>query len=170
MLVASQLPERRLWRALALTPIVLANLWLLPAAQRLQRAQEDDIEKLHTQPAQFVAATLPADARLLVEGAGATRFFAPRSMHVIDYVGLNYKAAVHARTLPERLCAVLQAHPTFIALPDAYATSIQKSFAIQPLRTFIDRDYALTINNKPHFLAVARVVGLTPSLRAMCGL
>ena len=170
VLVASQLPERRLWRALALLPIVAANLWLLPAAQRLQRAQEDDIIHLHTQPAQFAAATLPADARLLVEGAGATRFFLPRSVHVIDYVGLNYAAAVHARTLPERLCAVLRARPTHMLLPDGYATSIQKSLVIEPLRTFIDRDYALTINPNPHFNALARVIGLTPPMRAMCGL
>jgi hypothetical protein len=170
VLVASQLPERRLWRALVLAPIVAANLWLLPAAHRLQRAQEDDIFNLHTQPAQFAAKALPKDARVLVEGAGATRFFLPRTMHVIDYVGLNYAAAVHARTLPERLCAVLRARPTHVLLPDGYLPTIQRVVLLEPMRSFVDPASALSIKSKPHFVAAARVAALRAEARAMCGL
>ncbi|HKU36654.1 MAG TPA: hypothetical protein VJR89_00870 [Polyangiales bacterium] len=172
VLVASQLPERKLLRALVLVPIVAVNLFMLPGVRALQRAQENDITTLHTEPAQYAAATLPKDARVIVEGAGATRFFLPRSARVIDLIGLNYTPAVHARTHEEKLCSVLRARPNFLLLPDGFVATYQRASELEILRTFVDRDYALTVmkRRRPFGIVAAKLGPLRPQARALCSL
>jgi hypothetical protein len=171
VLVASQLPERLVWRALVLLPIAAVNVIMLPSTRELQRAQEQDITTLHTEPAHFMAATLPEGARLLAEGAGAARFFLPRSVWVIDMVGLNFERAVHARTKQERLCAVISARPTHLLLPDVFINQYDAALLLEPLRTFVDQSYALTARSRrAHYLFAARVIEVKQQTRDACRL
>jgi hypothetical protein len=170
VLAASQLPARRWAQALVALPIALATLLLLPQARALQRAQESDIATQHTEPAQFLARTLPAGARVAVEGAGATRFFLPRSVRVIDVVGLNYALAVHARTTGERLCSVLHARPTHLLLPDGFMSFFGQALSLETLHVFIDEYSAITVRSSVHRIVAARVRGVAPEAVRACGL
>jgi hypothetical protein len=170
VLAASQLRPRLRSAMFGTVPIFLASALMLPQARALQRAQEEDITAQHTQPAQYLARELPADARLAVEGAGATRFFLPRTMHVIDVVGLNYAAAVHANTSTERTCSVVHAHPTHVLLPSGFFEAFERSFVLEPIQTFVDETSALTVRSSVHRIHAARVLAIQPEVRRMCGI
>ena len=88
----------RVAAALLLAPVLLVNAQLASSTHARQRAQEEDIRQLHSEPARYVAGNLPERAVVVVEGAGATRFFAPRSMTIVDMLGLNDRAIAPTRT------------------------------------------------------------------------
>lgn len=168
--LASVLPSRRGFALAAALPIVAVGVLLLPRARALQRDQESDITAQHTEPAHYLARELPPTARLAVEGAGATRFFLPRSIAVIDVIGLNYAPAVHVNSTPERLCAVIRAQPTHLLLPDGFIEYFDRALMLEQLRTFVDESSAISTRSSVHRIHVARVVGVRPEARQMCGL
>jgi hypothetical protein len=170
VLAASQLPAQRRFALLAAAPIVIASALLLPQARALQRAQEQDITAVHVEPAQYLARELPAGARVAVEGAGATRFFLPRSVRVIDVVGLNYARAVHARTSSERLCSVLRQRPSHVLLPDGIIQFFERALVLEPMRTFVDEHTAITVRSAVHRVHAARVRDVQPEARRICQL
>jgi hypothetical protein len=149
---------------------MLASAWLLPQARSLQRMQEDDIAVQHTGPTLYLASVLPSDARLAVEGAGATRFFLPRSVRVIDVVGLNLREAVHASTTTELLCAVLHERPTHVLLPDGKIEFFERSLPLEPMRTFVDPQTSVGIRSGVRRIHAARVRGIPPHLQRICKL
>jgi hypothetical protein len=136
----------------------------------LQREQEADITAQHTEPAHYLARELPADARLAVEGAGATRFFLPRSIRVIDVLGLNYLPAVHATTTAQRLCSVLRARPTYLLLPDGFIEFFEQALILEPMRTFVDEHTAIATRSSVRRIHAARVLEVRPAARQACGL
>jgi hypothetical protein len=170
VLAASQLRPPLRSAMFGTVPILLASLLMLPQARALQRAQEEDITAQHTEPAQYLARELPADARVAVEGAGATRFFLPRTMRVIDVVGLNYAAAVHAKTPRERTCSVVQAHPTHVLLPSGFYEAVEHALVLEPIQTFVDETSAMTVRSSVHRIHAARVLEIQPEVRRMCGI
>jgi hypothetical protein len=168
--LACALPERRVLAAFALAPIALASVWMLPSARALQRAQENDILLSHSQPAAWAAATLPPDARLLVEGAGATRFALPRTARVIDAVGLNLAAVVHAPDSKARICAVLRLKPTHALLPDDFFRAFAPVLDIEPLRQFIDPDSRIAATPRVERVLAARIIRIKSSVSQSCGI
>ena len=166
VVIASQLPQKLSWRALLLAPIVLANLWLLPQARQLARAQEASIATLHTEPARYLAQTLPPGATIAVEGAGATRFFLPRSTTVVDILGLNDSRIVHRDGLA-RLCAIAERSPSHVLLPAQYYATFSTWFRFEPLREFVDPHYALTLRPRIERVTAARIADAT-KISAAC--
>lgn len=167
--IASQLPVQTGKRLLLLLPIALANVVLLPQARALSRAQESSIHRVHTEPARYLAQTLPPEARLAVEGAGTTRFFAPRTTYIIDVLGLNSTTIVHTDGLA-RLCTIIRERPTHVLLPEAYYASFTSWFELQPMRQFVDHEYAMSRHFEQRRLTAARVLGLTDLAHRRCRL
>jgi hypothetical protein len=167
--IASQLPVQARKRILLLLPIALANAFLLPQARALSRAQELSIHRLHTEPARYLAQTLPPQARLAVEGAGATRFFAPRTTRIVDVLGLNSTTVVHSDGLA-RLCTIMRERPTHVLLPEAYYVSFTAWFELRPLRQFVDNEYAMSRHLEQRRLTAAQVLGLTTLAHRRCSL
>jgi hypothetical protein len=170
VLAATQLPANRKFALLAAAPVLIVSALLLPQARALQHAQENDITVQHTEPAQYLASVIPSDARVAVEGAGATRFFLPRSVRVIDVVGLNDRDAVHASTPTERLCAILRARPTHLLLPDGQNEFFARTLELEPMRTFVDERTTVATRSVVRRIHAARVRAVPPELQRICKL
>jgi hypothetical protein len=162
------LPARRALQIAALAPIALATLWLLPAARELQHGQETDIHLVHTEPAQWLARTVPHGGRVLVEGAGASRVFIPRDVFVIDAIGLNLKAVVHGRDWVERKCEAIRREPMYVSLPAWLYGEFDQILTLQKLREFVAPGYRIVANPRPERLIAARVVEISPRVRRTC--
>lgn len=170
VIAASRLPARGAFALIAVLPILIVSFFVLPNARGLQREQEADITAQHIEPSLYLARELPKDARLAVEGAGATRFFLPRSVRIIDVVGLNYLPAVHATTTTERLCSVLRARPTHLLLPDGFIQFFEQALVLEPMRTFVDEHTAITTRSSVRRIHAARILDVRPEARQACGL
>jgi hypothetical protein len=94
----------------------------------------------------------------------------PRSVRVIDVIGLNYLPAVHATTTTERLCSVLRAHPTHLLLPDGFIEFFDQALVLEPMRTFVDEHTAITKRSSVRRIHAARVLDVRPEARQACGL
>lgn len=168
--LACGLPERRGFAAGMLAPIVLATFWMLPHARELQRAQEHDITLVHTAPSIWLAHTLPPDARILVEGAGATRFRLARSVQVIDAVGLNASQIVHGSDTQQRVCAALRFRPTHVLLPADFYLAFSQLLVLAPMRSFVDPDYRIGSFARQAHISAARVLQIKPIAHQVCGI
>jgi hypothetical protein len=166
--LVTALPVRRALQIAALAPIALATLWLLPAARELQHGQESDIHLVHTEPAQWLARTVPRGGRVLVEGAGASRFFIPRDVFVIDAIGLNLKSVVHASEWVARRCEALRHEPMYVSLPVWLYGEIDQILTLQKLREFVAPGYRIVLNPRPERVIAARVVEISPRVRKTC--
>lgn len=126
----------------ALLPVaVFTGLQARDTAARV-RAAADDTRLLHRQPAAWIAAELPADAVVAVEGAGATRFFAPRTMTIVDLVGLNdhVGARLH-RDREAKICHWIARAPTHAVVPAGWAAMLDTIFEVTVLAVFDDPAY-----------------------------
>jgi hypothetical protein len=126
----------------ALVPVaVFTGLQARDTAARV-RAAADDTRLLHRQPATWIAAELPADAVVAVEGAGATRFFAPRTMTIVDLVGLNdhVGARLH-RDREAKICHWIARAPTHAVVPAGWAAMLDTIFEVTVLAVFDDPAY-----------------------------
>jgi hypothetical protein len=153
--------------ALLLTPVLLVNVWLAASTHAQQRAQEEDIRQLHGEPARYMARHLPANAVVVVEGAGASRFFAPRSMTIVDMLGLNDRVLAHARGDQERLCALLARKPTHLLIPDQYL-GLTVPLQVQPLRSFVDRAYHMAVAPAARRVELFALTGVQPRFARLC--
>ena len=154
--------------ALALLPVVLLSGTLAVELRERTQAQEVDIRLLHTDPAEWIAHNLPDDARIAVEGAGAIRHRAPRSMRVIDALGLNDRRIAHAPDTPAKVCALIAADPTHFALPDQLARPLARVFDLEPLEAFVDPHYSLVDPPIAMRVQVYRRVGTNPAWLQRC--
>jgi hypothetical protein len=105
-------------------------------------AAADDTRVLHTQVARFVAANLPSDAIVAVEGAGALRYHTPRSMTIVDLVGLNDHVAARLhfdRTAKQ--CHWVARAPTHAVVPIDFVPHLGGAFDLAPLAAFDDATY-----------------------------
>ncbi|KAF0167834.1 MAG: Uncharacterized protein FD160_4020, partial [Caulobacteraceae bacterium] len=160
---------RRAWvRVLALVPIVAATMFQWPQVRSLQHAMEQDIAQLHGEPARYLARALPGHAVLLVEGAGAMRYFTPRSVRVVDIVGLNQRGIAHAESELERDCLLMDAHPTHAAIPDEWLGVLLPRFEVEPMTRFADPAHHSGRRVFRRDLHVLRILGPSPRLRAIC--
>jgi hypothetical protein len=153
--------------ALCLCPVVLVNWQLTASALALQHHQAGDIRQLHSEPARFIAQSLPADAVVVVEGAGAARFYTPRSMQILDMIGLNDRAIAHAGSDRERLCSLLARRPTHLLVPDSLL-SITVPLQVTLERRFTDPDYRITRTAIQRSVQLLSVHGLKPKWSSFC--
>lgn len=149
--------------ATALVPLALQ----LPATRALVLAQEQDIRLLHLEPAAYVASELPADATVLVEGAGAMRFLAPRTMRIVDLAGLNDGVIAHADARA-RPCAWIARRPTHLAIPSELVSTVRTVFDGEVLRRFEDPAYSQVTPPSRRSVYVIRVTAVRPSALEAC--
>ena len=129
----------------------------------------EDTRVLHTQVAQWVVENLPADAVVGVEGAGAHRFFTPRTLTVVDLVGLNDADAAHAHFDREaKLCVFVRRKPTHLVLPPDWAGQFSPPFAVRTLASFQDPHYSQVRPPRPAAVVVLEVGGVSPEWAARC--
>lgn len=137
------LPRQRRVLALALAlPLAVVTGLQIRALQEASLHQRADTRELHTAVAQTIATLLPRDARVAVEGAGAPRFFAPRSATILDLVGLNDRfIARHQRDVPAKLCHLVRQEPTHFAIPEEWVPQFSPVFRLRPIARFEDPMY-----------------------------
>lgn len=167
VLVGASLGAARRRALSALVPVGLFLCVALPASHEAVRAQERDIRLLHTEPAQWVATHLPPDAVVLVEGAGAMRFYTPRSMTILDLVGLNDRLLAHTepRLWP---CVWVARRPGFLAIPTELGPRIQQTFVMSLLEQRDDPAYSQVLPPSPRSLFVLQVRGITGEAMDRC--
>ncbi len=151
----------RVLAIICLVPIaVITGLQDRETAVRV-RAAADDTRVLHTQPARWLAAELPPDAVVAVEGAGASRFFTPRTMTIVDLVGLNdHVAARRHFDRAAKICRWIERRPPWAVVPEQWLPILGGAFRLKVVATFDDPNY--TQVEPPHQQRVV-VVALAPA-------
>jgi hypothetical protein len=159
----------RIVALVALLPIIAITTFALPRAHALQRAQERGIALLHAGPAGYVTRELPADAVIAVEGAGAMRHHTPRSMTIVDIMGLNDAAIAHATTDADKACVLIRANPGWFVLPEQIADTLSQVFVLRGIESFVDPRSAQV--EEPHEVRVwlLEVEGVQSRWRDRCG-
>lgn len=139
LIISYGLAHLKIWQGLAiLIPVITFNTMQIKETRRIQREQERGIAILHTQPAKLIAEKFAADSRILVEGAGAVRFFTPRTMHIIDVVGLNNAKIAHAPSFQDYACQMIQDKPNLALLPTDFRKALSNYFQWQLIQVFDD--------------------------------
>lgn len=119
------------------------------------RAMAEDVVAVHEAPARWIADHLPEDARVAVEGAGATRFFTPRSMVIVDLVGLNARRLAHLHhDRRAKLCALVDIAPGYFVMPTNWRALFAPAFELREIRTFFDPAYVQVDPPHPHRVSV----------------
>lgn len=154
----------RLFAVIALVPVAaLAGVQAKDALARIESGAEDT-HVLHTQPAQFVAAELPEDAVVAVEGAGALRYVTPRTMTIVDLVGLNdhVAAALHFDRRA-KTCHWISRRPTHAVIPMDWVPILGDVFAMRPLAAFDDPSYTQVEPVRPLRVVVVELGPVLPA-------
>lgn len=131
------------WAALALAPVAIVAIVQAAGTAKTVREQESSIHLLHSRPAAWIASHLPEDAVVAVEGAGALRWGTPRTMTIVDILGLNDGDIAHATTDEARACVLASRRPTHAVLPDPIVPGVRAIFLLEPIADFSDAHYAL---------------------------
>jgi hypothetical protein len=152
-------------------PVALALVFMVPRARALTRLQEHNIRSLHTEVAHWVGAHAPAGSRVLVEGAGALRYYTPRNLHIVDLLGLNAQPIIQAKRagFTPYACALTSPVPELMVVPSELLRSMAGLFEATQLASFDEPNYAQTLEPWHRKVFVFRVVGVKPELRARCG-
>lgn len=163
----------RRW-ALPLAFALVLPMGLLSAVQvgQLRKAAmeaSDDTYSVHTSVARFVAAELPPDAVVGVEGAGAIRFFAPRSMTVVDLVGLNDHTAAHLHhDRTAKSCYFVGRQLTHLVVPTDWIPAFAPLFELRGITSFVDPRYTQVSPPRPLEIAVLEIVGVREDWARRC--
>jgi hypothetical protein len=156
-------------RLLWLAPVLALAALIGVQEQSRQRLQERNVTSLHVEPALYLRDRVPADAVVLVEGAGANRYFAPRSMTIIDVLGLNSHVIAHAAH-DRRPCAYVAAKPSHALLSDLTLAGVLPLFEVQRVAEWIEPSYAHAISLRPEHMILFEIRGPTDLARKHCGL
>lgn len=166
---AAELPKR--WATPSAFALAALSAALALHGAALQQRQELGVLRLHVEPARFVAAHVPAGSVLGVEGAGALRLFTPRSLRVIDIVGLNDDRLAHARGDPlARLCYLRAQGMTHVAYPEAWLAFLARGFELRTLASFREPHYAQIDPPQDWTVLVAQVERVKPDFAQRCEL
>ena len=150
-------------------PVALACGVQIRSGRAALARQTEDTFVLHTALARHIASELPSDAVVAVEGAGAPRFFAPRTMEIIDLVGLNDRAAAHLHFDRERkLCHFVRREPTHMAVPSHWVADFAATFDLRPIAVFSDPQYTQVMPPRPMQVVLFEVGSVTPLWRTRC--
>lgn len=158
------------WVAVAaLLPVAGVSGLQIDALRTQLLEHAEDTRVLHTAAAQWVAENLPADAVVAVEGAGAHRFFTPRTMTIVDLVGLNLGEAAHAHfDRDAKRCVFVRHAPTHLVLPPDWAGQFSPPFAVRPIASFEDPHYSQVRPARPAAVLVLEVGGIAPQWVERC--
>ena len=127
---------------------------------RLGRAMAEDVAAVHEAPARWVARHLPSGAIVAVEGAGAMRFFTPRTMRIVDLVGLNDRVLAHLHfDRRAKLCAIAAKRPGYFVVPSDWRPLFDPPFALAAVTAFFDPAYHQVDPPRPHRVTVFEVRG-----------
>lgn len=151
-----------------MAPICLATVILLATTHTRQRRQERNVANLHTTPSQWVARHLPARSTIAVEGAGALRFHTPRTMQIVDTLGLNDHEIIHAASDAARVCIIAARAPDFFVLPDPVVRNLARAFQFEEVKAFVEPDFAQVDRPYPLTVRVLRSHGLNDTWRTRC--
>ncbi len=162
--VASMSRRTALW----LIPVAAALAWQLPSMYTRTVEQERGIRQLHTEPALYANANLPKDATVIVEGAGTLRYFTPRTMTIVDIIGLNDRALVHETEQAYRYCDLVRRKPTHIAVPDPILPAMSQLFRGKRLESFTDKNYAQVVARPERNVWLFEVSGPNPQVVNLC--
>lgn len=158
------------WLALVLViPVAVFTGLQLDDVRAASETHGEDTRVLHTTAAQWVATNLPPDAVVAVEGAGAQRYWTPRTMTIVDLVGLNDRRAAHLhRDRAAKLCHFVRRGPTHMVMPTDWLSSFSDTFVLRPLETFDDPVYTQVMPPRPVRVVVFAVEGVRPAWRKRC--
>ncbi len=156
-------PKRMAW----LVTLIPCLAIVLPPARQLVHAQAENIRLENVNPAHWIAAHLPANAVVLLSDAGALRYYTPRTLRMIDVVGLNNERKAYAPP-GLGLCALLAEHPTHIVMPAQVLGASAQAFRLEMLAEFVDPAYAQNATPSPRTVVVARIESFHPEAVAMC--
>lgn len=171
--LAAVRPDAARWKrwlaAAALLPVAgLSGLQITQLRDQLV-AHTEDTHLLHTAVAQWLVEHVPADAVVAVEGAGAHRFFLPRTARVVDLVGLNDADAAHAHfDRTRKLCVFIERRPTHLVLPADWAAQFSPPFAVRAIASFDDPHYSQVRPPRPASVVVLEVGGVAGDWAARC--
>jgi hypothetical protein len=149
-------------------PIALLTGLQITAANELARAQERGVALLHGDPARYVTRELSPDAVIAVEGAGAMRYRTPRSMTIVDIIGLNDADIAHAPDDSSKACVLVQRAPDHMVLPDHIAASLAKVFDFRVVTRFTDPAWAQIEQPRAVEVLLLEVVSTRPPWRERC--
>jgi hypothetical protein len=150
-------------------PVAVVTGLQVDSLRAQQRSQEEDTHTLHTTVALHLADTLPKDAVVAVEGAGAHRFFAPRSMTIVDLVGLNDRAAAHLHfDRAAKLCHFVSRAPTHVVIPVEWHPLFADTFDLAPIAAFDDPSYTQVRPPHPMRIVLYEVRSVRKSWRERC--
>jgi hypothetical protein len=161
----------RTHRLLSLTlilPIALLTGLQISATQKLARAQERGVALLHGDPARQATRELPADAVIAVEGAGSMRYRTPRSMTIVDIIGLNDTGIAHAPDDAAKACVLVERDPDYMVLPDHIAANLASVFELRVLARFTDPAWAQIEQPRAVEVLLLEVVGTRARWRERC--
>ncbi|MDD9932286.1 MAG: hypothetical protein OXT09_01705 [Myxococcales bacterium] len=163
----ARMPRAPAWALMA--PVAALSLYLTYQQIQLQHAQERGVHRLHVEPAAYIARRVP-DARVVgVEGAGALRYLLPRSIEVVDLMGLNDRAIAHmGGQFFRKLCHLKARGVTHLAYPAQWRDNVHKAFELETLERFTEHAYAQVDPPVPWQLTVARVVRPKDDFAAYC--
>lgn len=153
VVLALALVDARKWLVIVLAvPVALVTSLQMGEVRELLEAQQDDVWLLHTSPARYVSEQLPEGATVVVEGAGALRHFTPRTMTIVDLIGLNDDEIAHAEADNDKACVLVRRQPSHFVLPEHIAANLAAVFELRALETFEDPSYAQV--EEPHPMRV----------------
>lgn len=158
------------WLGFVLTlPLGLLSGLQAVELRALHREHAADTKAVHTDVALYLAQQLPNTAIVAVEGAGATRYMTPRSMTIVDLVGLNDRRAAHLHhDRAGKLCHFVELAPTHMVLPWSWTPLFSPVFELRQLTTFDDEHYTQVEPARPHRVAVYAVEGVAPEWVQRC--
>lgn len=153
-----------------LLPVAVFTGLQVTEVRALQRAQERGVALLHGDPAQQLREQLPPDAVIAVEGAGTARYRTPRTMTIVDIIGLNDAEVAHADGDADKACVIARRRPDAFVLPDHIAAALSKVFVLRPLAEFEDARWAQIEEPREVRVLLLAVDGVHPHWAARCGL
>ncbi|MCX4243313.1 hypothetical protein [Paraliomyxa miuraensis] len=155
---------RRLVALLLVLPVAVVSGLQVEALHEQAQALRADTHQLHTAVAHHIEQQLPRDARVAVEGAGAPRFWAPRSMAILDLVGLNdHQMARHHGDTRAKLCHLVRQRPTHVAIPADWIPQLAPVFRLRPLARFDDPLYTQVDPPRPLTVVLMSVEQIHPA-------
>jgi hypothetical protein len=151
-------------------PIALLTGLQIQDTHTLQRAQERGISLLHGDPARYVSTKLAPDAVIAVEGAGSMRYRTPRTMTIVDALGLNDAQIAHAVGDPAKACVLVGRQPEYLVMPEQIAAALAVVFELRTIAAFVDPASAQVA--EPHEVRVLlqEVVAVRPKWARRCGI
>jgi hypothetical protein len=150
----------RVWALVALAPVALLTGLQAKDTRARVHAAADDIHVLHRQPATWVASELPPESVVATEGAGALRFFTPRTMTIVDLVGLNDHVAARLHfDRDAKICRWIARAPTHAVVPVDWLGIVDGIWPARPLAAFEDAEYT---QFEPHRPVTVVVLELGP--------